>query len=77
MSEATREHHCDVTNFYCPDCEQACTWTKGAKRADFDDSIKVLTFDHYCNCENKIHDLDKIYPIVKIGDEVSRIILAS
>lgn len=75
MSEVTKEHYAEVTHYNCPVCEQPCVWTKGAKNATFDEKIQSLTFDHKCNCEDKIHDLDKIYPIVHIGREVSNIIM--
>jgi hypothetical protein len=76
MSEVIKEHKADVARYICHECNQECVWTKGAKRGTFDEKITCLTYDHTCQCPGVIHDLDKIYPIVNIKEEISPIILS-
>lgn len=75
MSEVRKEHKADVTRYVCKNCDCECVWTRDAKRGTFDEKITSLTYNHSCGCENKVHDLDKIYPIVNIKEEISPIIL--
>ena len=71
MSEKTIECKAEVTRYYCPLCIDECVWMGTAKAADFDEKIKTIYYEHKCKCDEKVHNLEKIYPIVRLKEEVA------
>ena len=71
MSEKTVEVKAEVTRHYCKDCADECIWAGTANQADFNDDgkITVLKYEHRCKCDGVLHQLDKIYPIVRLKEE--------
>jgi hypothetical protein len=72
MSERTHESKADVTGYYCSTCLQGCEWKGTAESGQMGDDGKILSimYKHRCQCEDKEHNLDKIYPIVRLKEEV-------